>query len=130
MCFPPSVRIRTEDKYNRTHKQTHHGTHVICVIFWKASGGTDVIPLYSRKSQPPCVGQEPVRTSGAPAWSPLKVQPPKATVHGWDSADRRCLDVWDFSGRRCWCDISWSGNLPFVKRSSLNRDLDRKLAAG
>jgi hypothetical protein len=49
------------------HKHIHHGTHVICVIFWKVSGGTDVIPLYERSSAPACVGQEPVRTSGAPA---------------------------------------------------------------
>ena len=48
------------------------------------SGGTDVIPLYERSSAPACVGQEPVRTSCAPAWSPLKVQPPKATVQRTD----------------------------------------------
>ncbi len=49
------------------HKYTHHGTHVICVIFWKTSDGTDVIPLKERCSPPPSVGQEPVRTRGAPA---------------------------------------------------------------
>ncbi len=49
------------------HKHTHHGTHVILVIFWKVSDGTDVIPLDERSSEPPCVGQEPVRTSDAPA---------------------------------------------------------------
>ena len=94
-----------------------------------------MIPLRERSREPSSVGQDPVRTSDALAWSPLKVQPPKATVHAfWDWADRRCLDVWDFSGRRCcsrcWCDISRPGNLPFVNRSSLNRDLDRMLPAG
>jgi hypothetical protein len=48
----------------------------------KASAGTEVIPLLSRFSQPPCMGQEPDRTSGAPLESPLKVQPPNSTVQG------------------------------------------------
>ena len=48
----------------------------------KASAGTEVIPLLSRFSLPPCVGQEPDRTSGAPLESPLKLQPPNPTVHG------------------------------------------------
>jgi hypothetical protein len=51
-------------------------------MFAKASGGTEVIPLLERSSVPPCVGQEPDRTSGAPAWSPLKLQPPNPTVQG------------------------------------------------
>ncbi len=50
----------------------------------KASAGTDVMPLPRRYSVPPSVGQEPDRTSGAPARSPLKVQPPKPNVHGID----------------------------------------------
>ena len=50
----------------------------------KASAGTDVMPLPARCSVPPSAGQEPERTSGAPAKSPLKVQPPKFNVHGID----------------------------------------------
>jgi hypothetical protein len=47
---------------------THKCTHVICDMPWKASDdGTDVIPLLLRLRKPFCVGQEPVRTSGAPA---------------------------------------------------------------
>jgi hypothetical protein len=61
---------------------THKCTHVICDMPWKASDGTEVIPLLLRSSIPFCVGQEPVRTSGAPAQSPLKLQPPNATVQG------------------------------------------------
>ncbi len=49
------------------HKHTNQDTHVICGMSWKESGCTDVILLYARYSCPPCVGQEPVRTSGAPA---------------------------------------------------------------
>jgi hypothetical protein len=48
----------------------------------KASAGTEVIPLLKIFSAPPCVGQEPDRTSGAPSESPLKVQPPNPTVQG------------------------------------------------
>ncbi len=47
---------------------THKCTHVICDMPWKASDdGTDVIPLLLRSNIPFCMGQEPVRTSGAPA---------------------------------------------------------------
>ena len=49
---------------------------------WKACGGTEVIPLLESSRLPPCVGQEPDRTSGAPSLSPLKVHPPKPTVQG------------------------------------------------
>ena len=50
----------------------------------KASAGTDVMPLPARCSVPPSAGQEPERTSGAPAKSPLKVQLPNSNVHGID----------------------------------------------
>jgi hypothetical protein len=59
--------LKGQNKIAHPHKHTHHGTHVICVISWKASGGTDVIPFDERSSSPPSVGQEPVRTRGAPA---------------------------------------------------------------
>ncbi len=49
---------------------------------WKASAGTEVIPLLERSSVPPCVGQDPDRTSGAPLASQLKLQPPNPTVQG------------------------------------------------
>jgi hypothetical protein len=48
----------------------------------KASAGTEVIPLFERSRLPPCVGQEPDRTSGAPSESPLKLHPPNPTVQG------------------------------------------------
>ncbi len=65
----PTVRYTQQNKPQKTiahqHKHTHRGTHVICDMFWKASGCTDVIPFDERSSVPACVGQEPVRTSGA-----------------------------------------------------------------
>jgi len=54
-------------------------THVICDMPWKASGSTDVMPLRLSSSIPFSVGQEPLRTSGAPSVLPLKVQPPNTT---------------------------------------------------
>jgi hypothetical protein len=127
----PSFVLKGGNTIAHPHKHTHQGTHCICGRPWKASSCTDVIPLPARSSVPACVGQEPVRTSGAPALSPLKLQPPKATVHVWDCSDRRCRrGAWDSAGRRYWCDISRSGNLRLIERSSLNRDLPRMLAAG
>jgi hypothetical protein len=69
----------------------------------KASAGTEVIPLLERSSLPPCVGQEPDRTSGAPSELPLKVHSPNPTVQGHaealldaarrpSSASKLCLD--------------------------------------
>jgi hypothetical protein len=59
-----------------------HGTHCIFAMPAKACSGTEVIPLAERISMPPSLGQEPDRTSGAPAESPLKVHPPNLTVQG------------------------------------------------
>ena len=84
MIENPSFVLKGGNTIAYPHKHTHQGTHVICDMFWKASGCTDVIPFDERSSVPACVGQEPVRTSGAPSYSPLKVQLPKATVHIWD----------------------------------------------
>jgi hypothetical protein len=70
------------DAHSHTPTQHTKCTHVICDMPWKALDVTDVIPFVLRSRTPTCVGQEPVRTSGAKAVSPLKVQPPKLTVHG------------------------------------------------
>ena len=50
----------------RTNTHAKYGTHVSCVMPWKASTGTDVIDLEESDSRPACLEQEPVRTSGAP----------------------------------------------------------------
>jgi hypothetical protein len=58
-----------------SHTNTYHGTHSMFAMPVKASVGTEVIPLLDRTRLPPavfsfvppCVGQEPDRTSGAPA---------------------------------------------------------------
>ena len=52
---------------------------------WKASDGTEMIPLSLRSSWPLCAKQDPVRLSGEPRVSPLKVQLPNTTVQ--DAAD-------------------------------------------
>jgi hypothetical protein len=65
-----------------TQTNTYQGTHSIFAMPAKAWAGTDVIPLLVRSSVPPCVGQEPDRTSGAPSESPLKAQLPNPTVQG------------------------------------------------
>ena len=88
----------------------------------KASAGTEVIPLFERSRLPPCVGQEPDRTSGAPLVSPLNVQPPNTSVQGKaealldaarspSSASNIFLDpdvsIWLDYWRRC-LDSQWS----------------------
>ena len=72
----PSFVLNGGNTITHPPKHTNQGTHSIFDMPWKTSGGTDVIPLPQRSSVPPCVGQEPVRTSCALASSPLKVQPP------------------------------------------------------
>jgi hypothetical protein len=67
MIDNPSVVLKEGNTVAHPPKHTHQGTHVIFDMSWKASGCTDVIPFPERSSSPPIVGQEPVRTSGAPA---------------------------------------------------------------
>jgi hypothetical protein len=67
MIENPSFVLKRGNTIAHPHKHTHQGTHCICGMPWKASGGTDVMPLRESSSVPASVGQEPVRTSGAPA---------------------------------------------------------------
>jgi hypothetical protein len=79
VCARVSVSQGTHT-HTHTHTHTYYGTHSIFAMPANASAGTEVIPLNSRFSPPPCVGQEPDRTSGAPSVLPLKVQPPNVCV--------------------------------------------------
>ncbi len=75
-----------------TRRHTHKGTHVICAMPSKVPAGTHVMPRSPRSRDPPCVGQEPVRTTAEPTQvlgnfsqptaSPLNVQPPNTTSQG------------------------------------------------
>ena len=61
-------QVKCKEQTNKhTQTNTYDGTHVIVDMPWKALGCTDVMPLLERSSVPPSVGQEPDRTSGAPA---------------------------------------------------------------
>jgi hypothetical protein len=77
-----SVRVRAQCEDKLAHSHIMHGTHCMFAMSAKASGGIALIPLPERSSTPPCVGQEPDRTNGAPLESPLKLQPPNPTVQG------------------------------------------------